>query len=1138
MLRTPRARRYPCYSAARLPTSLLSSPPRGLREVKIGWIRLFLLMASPSPSHVSHLKRNLVIRLPKVAQEPVQIIDYECSGDFVKLDLRGTQSRKVYEAITLPLSEVEAACKNSLSLDFTGDAELFYLAMEAYRIRHAAQFDPLLAVNISQVDPLPHQIQAVYYHLLPSPRGRFLLADDPGAGKTIMAGLYLKELKYRRLVERILIVVPGHLKDQWRREMQERFQEPFFILDRGAESSYLPWEEYSQIITSIDYAKQPAVRNKLERLSWDLVIVDEAHKMAAYRYGDKQERTERYRLGSLLADRTRYLLLMTATPHRGDPENFRYLLQLLDPAFFSSPSSIEQLLRSSENQFFLRRLKEDLIDFEGRPLFPPRHVKTCAYKLSEPEMVLYEQVTEYVRNSYDKAMDKNRRNVAFAMLILQRRLASSVRAVRSSLERRKARLEELRRDPKPLSAERAEPFSEESLEDLPEAERLQEEERLLRLTLAENRSELEQEIQELDHLIQLAREAEAQEMETKLRELKNLMEAHPIQVGGEKLLIFTESRETSDYLAEKLRKWGYSVVTLDGTMSMEERVVAEKQFRTQAQVMISTEAGGEGINLQFCAVMVNYDIPWTPIRLEQRMGRIHRYGQTKEVYIYNLVASNTREGAVLQTLLAKLEATRQALGSDRVFDVIGEIVEEKKLKELIVEAIRNRKTLQELTQPLAGPEIVSRIQKEVERALQSGLATRHMNPTHLKKRHHEAQEHRLLPEYIEQFFQRACKYLKLPVTQDIQGIWHLPETFKERLAPHLRGAKALSNSFPLRCTFRKEQARREEVEFLAPSHPLFEALLDKILHKASGELPKGATFEDPDGRWAGWLFFYEIRVLEGAHKTLGERLVAVFLSETGEARAVSPAILWDLVPHPTSDPSPPPPTSKSAEEVASQALHAYFKEIQAERERYRELLQTQALYPLQAQQNELSLKLAELDDELKYGKMLRDEYEKKCKKIEKQKKEVEDTIRRIEEEIQKLSNTLSQGPRLVAMARVVPKSDPLHSDAHIEALGMQYVLQYERQEGREPEDVSAQNLGYDIRSTAKDGSVRYIEVKARATTGDIVLTPNEWRTAKEEGTKYWLYIVEHAGSAEPRLYCISNPAKRLHPRKVQEVVRF
>lgn len=274
-----------------------------------------------------------MIRLPGVAQEPVEITDYELLGNFVKLDLKGTQSRKVYE-ITLPLSEVEEACKNSLSLDFTGNAELFYLAMEAHRIRHAAQFDPLLAVNISQVDPLPHQIQAVYYHLLPNPRGRFLLADDPGAGKTIMAGLYLKELKYRRLVERILIVVPGHLKDQWRREMQERFQEPFFILDRGAMSSHAPWEGYSQIITSMDYAKQPAVRNELGTLSWDLVIVDEAHKIAAYRYGDKEKKTKRYQLVDLLAKQTRYLLLMTATPHRGDPENFRYLLQLLDPAFF------------------------------------------------------------------------------------------------------------------------------------------------------------------------------------------------------------------------------------------------------------------------------------------------------------------------------------------------------------------------------------------------------------------------------------------------------------------------------------------------------------------------------------------------------------------------------------------------------------------------------------------------------------------------------------------------------------------------------------------------------------------------------------------------------------------------------------
>lgn len=268
------------------------------------------------------------------------------------------------------------------------------------------------------------------------------------------------------------------------------------------------------------------------------------------------------------------------------------------------------------------------------------------YYLSDEEKLLYNAVTSYVEASYNKALAREKRNVAFALLILQRRLASSVRAVRRSLERRRERLAQLLEVGRWL-AERGE-VDEEALEDLEEWERLKREEDLVaQLTAAETREELEREIAQLDELIALARRAERLEIETKLRKLREVMEDERLQQTGEKLLIFTESRETLEYLVEKLRGWGYSVVSLHGGMDLDARIRAEHEFRERAQVMVSTEAGGEGINLQFCSLMVNYDIPWNPNRLEQRMGRVHRYGQTKEVHIYNLVALDTREGKVL-----------------------------------------------------------------------------------------------------------------------------------------------------------------------------------------------------------------------------------------------------------------------------------------------------------------------------------------------------------------------------------------------------------------------------------------------------------------------------------------------------------
>jgi SNF2 family DNA or RNA helicase len=348
------------------------------------------------------------------------------------------------------------------------------------------------------------------------------------------------------------------------------------------------------------------------------------------------------------------LLFLTATPHRGDPENFRLFLDLLQPGLFANTDLLRESVQNADHPLFLRRLKEDLRDFEGRPLFPPRHVATKTYRLSDDEKRLYNAVTEYVEKSYNKALAAEKRNVAFALLILQRRLASSLRAVRRSLERRKERLEELLKLGKWL-AERG-TVDEEELEDDPEAERLKREEELVeRLTAAETREELQAEINTLAELTRLAREAEQHELETKLTELRKVMEDEQLQQTREKLLIFTESRETLEYLTEKLRGWGYSVVTLHGGMNLDARIRAEHEFRERAQVMVSTEAGGEGINLQFCSLMVNYDIPWNPNRLEQRMGRIHRYGQQKEVHIYNLVAADTREGKVLGALFRKLE---------------------------------------------------------------------------------------------------------------------------------------------------------------------------------------------------------------------------------------------------------------------------------------------------------------------------------------------------------------------------------------------------------------------------------------------------------------------------------------------------
>jgi superfamily II DNA or RNA helicase len=1073
--------------------------------------------------------------------EPVRILAVEHLGTRVRIEAVGVKSSQFYPCI-LSVAELEhVRVVDEAVRDFGGRGESFFLAMEAQRIRYAHQFDPLFAVCIAQVDPLPHQIEAVYHYILRNPRIRFLLADDPGAGKTIMTGLLLKELKYRGLVRRTLILVPGHLKDQWLREMKERFGETFTVVDRNVINATWGrnvWQEQPQVITSMDFAKQDDVMATLSEVHWDLVVVDEAHKMAAYRYGEKTTRTERYRLGELLSRTSSFLLFLTATPHRGDPENFRLFLDLLQPGFFANSELLNESVKNADNPLFLRRLKEDLKDFDGRPLFPPRRVVTKTYRLSDDEKKLYNAVTDYVEKSYNKALAADKRNVAFALLILQRRLASSLRAVRRSLERRKERLEELLKLGKWL-AERG-TIDEEELEDAPEAERLKREEELVeRLTAAETREELQTEINTLAELIRLARDAERHELETKLTELRKVMEDEQIQQTQEKLLIFTESRETLEYLAEKLKGWGYSVVTLHGGMNLDDRIRAEHEFRERAQVMVSTEAGGEGINLQFCSLMVNYDIPWNPNRLEQRMGRIHRYGQQKEVHIYNLVAADTREGKVLEALFRKLERIRNALGSDRVFDIIGEVIPGRSLKELIVEAIANRRTLEDIVAEIEAMSDEEAVRKAREAVLE-GLATRHIDLQRVLGEDRRAREHRLVPEYIERFFERACQFLHIPLERRRDGLWrvpnvpyeirNVPQDFRHRFGEVFREYSKLA--------FDKATARRQDAVFIAPGHPLLEAVIERLLTECADDVRRGAVFVDPDARLDGWLLFLEGEVRDGTNQVAGKQIFALYRSANGDIRLINPSVLWDLKPHAKQQEiESQVPENDVIAYAVDHVLEPYRAELLKERERMATIKRKYGLRSLEQMILESGAKLLEYETRRAKGENLP---EVELLNERRRKEELEMRKQALEEEIRRETSLLPSTPKILGVARVFPypaADQSMRSDAEIEAIGMQVALQYEREHGRNPEDVSAHNLGYDIRSTSPSGEVRYIEVKARATTGAIVLTPNEWLMAQRLGNEYWLYIVENAAT-QPQLCIIQNPAAKLQPEEVVEVVRY
>jgi SNF2 family DNA or RNA helicase len=1073
-------------------------------------------------------------------QEKVRVLSVKNFGDNqVKIEAVGLETNTFYNPI---LSEEDI--KNIKVIEekpfkFSADGESLFLYIESRRIRNAFQFDPLYAVNVSQVDPLPHQIEAVYHYILQNPSIRFLLADDPGAGKTIMAGLLLKELKYRGLVGRTLIVVPGHLKPQWLREMKERFQENFIVVDRevmNASWGQNIFNEYNQIIVSMDFAKQDDVMFALKDTSWDLCIVDEAHKMSAYKYGQKINKTQRYNFGELLSPLTNYLLFLTATPHRGDPENFRLLLDLLNPGFFADIEMLAESIQNKDNPLYLKRLKEDLKDFENAPIFPPRQVETVKFYLSQDEKSLYNAVTEYVEKHFNKALEKEKRNVAFALTILQRRLASSVRAVRKSLERRYERLNDLYEKGQFIQETG---YEEDYLEDLEEQERWRKEEELLeKLTSAETLEELKEELNRLKELVALAKEVEKKEIETKLTELKKVIDAEKLQQTNTKLLIFTEARDTLDYLVDKLKKWGYSVAFIHGGMDMDKRINSEAEFKNKAQIMVSTEAGGEGINLQFCWLMVNYDIPWNPNRLEQRMGRIHRYGQQHEVHIYNLVAVDTKEGRILQKLFEKLQRIKEHLGSDRVFDVIGEVLAGKSLKDLIVDAIANRRTMDEILKDFERIPDREAIEK-VRNASQEALATRHIDLTRILGEQRKAKENRLVPEYIEEFFKRTAKAFNIKMEEKGRGIWHIASVpFDIRNQPHTFKIKfgEIQKEYS-KISFDKDKAFKTQAEFVAMGHPLLEGVVEQLFKKYANIVTEGATFIDPEGRRDGIIWFLEGEIKDGKNETAGKRLFAVYQNKQGNILFLNPAILWDLKPaNAHSAPEIPLDKDSVVSFVITQGIEKYKNELLERRLKDAEIKKKYGLRSLDSMILESDAKISDYETRRMKGENIPEPI---ILNEQRRKEDLERKKQRLENEVKSEVHLYPTEPKIIGAVRVIPQVPlgDMISDEEVEKIGMKIAAEYEQNNGRFPEDVSLQNLGYDIRSQDEKLNYRYIEVKARKKEGSVALTPNEWLMAHRLGNEYYLYIVVNA-LTNPELYLIQNPASKLSPDKEINIVRY
>ncbi len=1089
------------------------------------------------------ITKDTIVESPKWA-EPVQILVYDSFPDGGAYVVGKMINSHVLIEEEITASEAAELRVVPAQIDFTGNARHAFLALEAKRYRYAALYDPTLAISISKVDPLPHQIEAVS-QVLKQTRIRFLIADDPGAGKTIMAGLILKELKLRNQAKRILIVAPGHLITQWTEEMKTRFHEDFTQVNRAFVNA-LPnlnvWNREQQLITSMDFARQDEIRNAIANAHFDLVIVDEAHKMAAYKYGDKTDKTKRYQLGECLSQCSTHLLFLTATPHRGDTENFQLFLDLLEPGFFTDPSQIQESIERKDNPLFIRRVKEDLMDFDGKPLFLPRHVKTKPFRLgveSEIEMQLYNKLSEYIREQYNRFSEdtQKRNNVAFALVILQRRLASSTAALAVSLQRRQQRLIELLQMADLIVDNIPSEEIFEDVEDLSEDERTQIEEQWEVLSVAENREELQDEIETLKILEHQAQQIIDSEQEIKVKALREALDQLNTEHPNEKILIFTEYFDTLDYLKNKLTNWGYAVSVIHGKMPHENRIEAQDEFREKTQILIATEAAGEGINLQFCHLMINYDLPWNPNRLEQRMGRIHRYGQQKEVYVINLVASDTREGAVFTRLFEKLDIIRKQLGTDRVYDVIGELFPQRNLAQLMLEAAastRNHAQLLEEIETTLDPEQL----QSFKRFNQETLVSPYINLPQVNELQQHAREHGLMPEYTREFFRKALEEHNTTIHQRTDGFYRI-ERIPSQLMKICQDAQLgqrhpdLTNRNFSKITFDKAQALTDPTaEFISFGHPLFEATLQYAEKTYSDAFKTGACFEDPDGVFNGVVVFYEGEIRDGSDSITGRKLFAYYLPENSETiEKVNPKLLWDFQ-EAQAEPSTEVLKIQELEtKVVTQVrnhLEQYKQELTEERKRQVDIKKRYGIKSLEKRILKLDSDLLDLNIRSETGEEVRIVIQNKKERKNHYEAEKEKLEENCKQEV-----TLSRKPPIfVGAIRVRPSKDSRpssvsHEDIlEIERIGMEWATRHEEEQGCTPTDVSAENLGFDIRSKTPEGKIRCIEVKARSTLAPVVLTSNEWLMAKQLKDDYFLYIVLNA-TTQPKLYIIQNPAEKI-----------
>ncbi len=1101
--------------------------------------------------------------------EPMQVETIRENGiNSWTLGLVGVHTEK-FRRVSLTQKDIEDLSILASGFSYKGDGRMLRLGLQAYALGIAYEFDPYFGLSVSRVDPLPHQLEAVYDYMLKPARVRFLLADDAGAGKTIMAGLLIRELSLRGLVERTMIVCPANLSFQWQRELLEKFDEKFIVLkgyDLRDQFGVNQWLENNRIITSLDLAKRQDILPGLRQCRWDLVIIDEAHRMSAY---SEDKKSQRYKLGEFLRDLSDHMVLLTATPHKGDPQNFSLFLRLLDADAFADVRSIQEAMHRRRAPFYIRRTKEAMVyfpdrqpdgDWKARKIFTKRMPHSVEFTIDGEELSLYQEVTRFVKHQSAIAAaqgeDPRARAVGFLMALYQRRLASSIHAIRRSLENRARRLDKMLKEARDvlLGAPPVLPDPEE-VEEMEELERERLETILQAITISQNGDQVCQEIELLTGLAEQAKRLEESGKEEKLSRLENLLHEQGFFLQKDRrLLIFTEFRDTLDYLMEHLKAWGFRTGCIHGGMkpgSRNEpgtRLFAEQQFRGgDIQVLVATEAAGEGINLQCCNILFNYDIPWNPNRLEQRMGRIHRYGQLKDCLIFNFVAVNTIEGRVLAKLLDKLKEIRDALDDDAVFNVVGEILPAAHLERVLRDYYAGKLGDADLEERLLRDVQEEKFRNICQNALE-GLATKKLNLDMLIERKAKAQERRVVPETIARFVNDTAELIPFP----IKPVRHLPYAFDPPRTPtvlknHERAPDwrlpALAHQYP-RFSTDRTVAEKNALEWVTPGHPLFEAIRRHTVEASREQFSLGACFYSLNDERPARMDFYRARVVDGLGQTIHERLFGLKLKDAAPPGPVDPAVLGNM--QPATLPSELPPVADAPEGVTwlyENALDPFLEEVKSERVQEIERIWDHVELSLTELLAREDANIGRFSDEAERGvdgaagnlKQAEDRHAELLARREKRREDLERQKSLTLQRVERLTSTLI----LPHPDRDTPDVRRLRPNLETEVTAMEVVMNFEREQGRQVFDVHERNLGYDLTSLdLNSGDLRLIEVKGIGEpTGTILLTPNERRVAEDRRDCYWLYIVTDCNANPVLQDPIKDPA-RLQWHEVKKVAHY